>query len=98
MRNPLRGSAADLLPILAIEETHFVTLAGRLGRVLALLLEGGWLAPGALVVVERSSRTPEPEWPAGLELLDERRHGETVLWSAEHVLPAEPGGPEAGVA
>ncbi len=70
----------------------------RLARVLALLLEGGWLAPGALVVVERSSRTPEPEWPAGLELLDERRHGETVLWSAEHVLPAEPGGPEAGVA
>ncbi len=35
MRNPLRGSAADLLPILAIEETHFVTLSGRVGRVFA---------------------------------------------------------------
>src|SRR4051794_20988824 len=34
MRNPLRGSAADLLPVLAVEETYFITLAGRLGQVL----------------------------------------------------------------
>ena len=26
----------------------------------------GWLAPGALVVLERSARSPEPRWPAGL--------------------------------
>ncbi|NTW39439.1 MAG: 16S rRNA (guanine(966)-N(2))-methyltransferase RsmD [Cellulomonadaceae bacterium] len=47
------------------------------------------LAPGAVVVVERSSRTPEPTWPApadgepGLVRVDERRYGETVLWFAE---------------
>ena len=35
MRSPLRGSAADLLPLLAVEETYFVTTGGRLGRVLA---------------------------------------------------------------
>lgn len=64
----------------------------RLARVLTLLLEGGWLAPGALVVVERSSRTPEPPWPPGLVLQGERRHGETVLWTAEPG-PAEPAGP-----
>ncbi|HEX5506147.1 MAG TPA: hypothetical protein VFW96_26245, partial [Thermomicrobiales bacterium] len=29
------GSAADLLPVLAVEEDHFVTLDARLGRVLA---------------------------------------------------------------
>ena len=30
---------------------------------LAALTTGGWLAPDALVVVERSSRSPEPAWP-----------------------------------
>ncbi|MGN6755176.1 MAG: hypothetical protein ACTHMJ_02175, partial [Thermomicrobiales bacterium] len=35
MRNPWHGSAADLLPILAVEETSFVTLSGRVGQVLA---------------------------------------------------------------
>lgn len=54
-----------------------------LGAVLALLVGHRWLTGDALVVVERSSRAPEPRWPAGLVLLDERRHGETRLWFAE---------------
>jgi 16S rRNA (guanine966-N2)-methyltransferase len=32
--------------------------------------------------VERSSRTPEPRWPAGLAAVDERRYGETRVWWA----------------
>ncbi|MEE1620736.1 16S rRNA (guanine(966)-N(2))-methyltransferase RsmD [Zafaria sp. Z1313] len=43
------------------------------------------VAPDGLVVVERSSRSPEPEWPAALERTGERRYGETVLWFAEGV-------------
>jgi 16S rRNA (guanine966-N2)-methyltransferase len=39
----------------------------------------GWLRPGAVVVVERSSRHPLTGWPTGLEGLRERRYGETVL-------------------
>jgi len=35
MRNPLRGSAADLLPVLQIAEDHFTTTDGRLGVALA---------------------------------------------------------------
>jgi 16S rRNA (guanine966-N2)-methyltransferase len=54
-----------------------------LARDLALLAGGGWLAPGALVVVERAARSPEPVWPAGLALLRERKYGETRLWFAE---------------
>ncbi|MBM0124836.1 16S rRNA (guanine(966)-N(2))-methyltransferase RsmD [Pimelobacter simplex] len=54
---------------------------------LALLVEHGWLADGALVVVERSRRSPEPAWPAGLEPLAGKRrlkkYGETNLWLAE---------------
>jgi hypothetical protein len=35
MRSPLFGVAADLLPLLAVEEGHFITTGGRVGRVLA---------------------------------------------------------------
>lgn len=49
---------------------------------LAALATYGWLAPGALVVVERSARSPEPVWPAGLDREREKRYGETILWYA----------------
>ena len=48
----------------------------------------GWLAPGALVVLERSSRSPEPRWPEGVTTLRSRRYGETTLW---YGLAASPG-------
>lgn len=55
---------------------------------LALLAAHGWLAPDALVVVERSARSPEPRWPAGVEPLAgkrrQKRYGETTVWFAEH--------------
>ncbi|MFT4232190.1 MAG: 16S rRNA (guanine(966)-N(2))-methyltransferase RsmD [Leucobacter sp.] len=41
------------------------------------------VAPDGAVLVERSSRSPEPAWPAGLALLREKRYGETALWWAE---------------
>lgn len=34
MHSRLLGAAADLLPLLAVEESHFVTITGRMGRVL----------------------------------------------------------------
>ena len=43
------------------------------------------LVPDAVVVVERSARSPEPTWPDGgtpWHRDDERRYGETVLWFA----------------
>ena len=53
-----------------------------LERVLTALVEQKWLSDDALVVVERSSRSPEPRWPAGLEREGERRYGETRVWFA----------------
>jgi 16S rRNA (guanine966-N2)-methyltransferase len=47
---------------------------------LDLLAARHWLVPGALVVVERSSRSPEPRWPQGLVGTRSKRYGETVLW------------------
>ncbi len=53
----------------------------RIARMLESLA-ARWLAEDALVVLERSSRSPQPAWPDGLALTDERRYGETVLWFA----------------
>ena len=54
-----------------------------LAAVLAALVQHQWLAREAFVVVERSSRSPQPTWPEGLELSGEKRYGETTVWFAE---------------
>lgn len=47
---------------------------------LAALLSHRWLAPQATVVVERSSRSPAPAWPAPLLAATRKKYGETTLW------------------
>lgn len=44
------------------------------------------LAPGAIVLVERSSRSPEPRWPGSLELDRSKTYGDTALWWASAPL------------
>ena len=45
---------------------------------IASALAGGWLKPGALVVVEDTKGTVFA-WPEGVEAVDERGYGETVV-------------------
>ena len=63
----------------------------ELATDLRLLVEHTWLAPEALVVIERSRRSPEPTWPVGLEPLSGKRgmkkYGETTLWFATTTAP-----------
>ncbi|MBX3094363.1 MAG: 16S rRNA (guanine(966)-N(2))-methyltransferase RsmD [Cryobacterium sp.] len=40
------------------------------------------LAPDAVVLIERDSRSPEPAWSAGLALERSKRYGDTTLWWA----------------
>jgi 16S rRNA (guanine966-N2)-methyltransferase len=59
------------------------TLAGR-----------DWLAPGALVIVERATRSGPVSWPAGFTADRARRYGEATFWYARGAsdlshLPAE---------
>ncbi|MFB7665684.1 16S rRNA (guanine(966)-N(2))-methyltransferase RsmD [Kitasatospora sp. NPDC056138] len=49
-------------------------------EMLITLLAGGWIADGALVTVERSTRGGEFGWPEGFEVLRSRRYGEGTLW------------------
>ena len=59
-------------------------------HVLALLVEHLWVAPGSLVVLERSARSVEPVWPAGLRLDRTKEYGETVLWYVRAESAGEP--------
>jgi 16S rRNA (guanine966-N2)-methyltransferase len=47
---------------------------------LTSLRDHGWLVPGAMIVVERGSRSPEPDWPEGFRGSRQKKYGETVLW------------------
>lgn len=64
-------------------------LAADLAGVVPLLRED------AVVVVERSSRSPEPTWPAGLERERRKDYGETTVWYASpaEAQPAAPSQP-----
>ena len=70
-----RWDVVFLDPPYPLDEPALAAVLGKLAR---------HLAPGA-VVVERSSRTPEPFWPAALERFAEKKYGETRLWFAEPV-------------
>jgi 16S rRNA (guanine966-N2)-methyltransferase len=50
--------------------------------MLTALTQRHWLQPEATVLVERSSRSLEPRWPAGLTRQAIRRYGETAVWQA----------------
>jgi 16S rRNA (guanine966-N2)-methyltransferase len=64
-----------------------------LAIVLTHLAAPGVLAGGAVVVVERSIRTPEPAWPDGLAPFARKDYGETAVYYAE---PSEAEPSDAG--
>ncbi|NKY84751.1 16S rRNA (guanine(966)-N(2))-methyltransferase RsmD [Nocardia veterana] len=51
---------------------------------LRALSTNGWLYEDALIVVERSARSPETTWPTGYSPLKPRRYGETRIDLAEY--------------
>ena len=84
----LSGPASEkaLSDLVLVDPPYDVT-EEALGDVLTLLVTHGWLSPEALVVVERSARSPEPRWPPGFEGAGERRYGETKMWFADFAGP-----------
>jgi 16S rRNA (guanine966-N2)-methyltransferase len=56
-------------------------LAGEaVTAMLTALASGGWLAPGALLAVERSTRSGPVQWPEGYTQDRSRRYGEGTFW------------------
>ena len=64
---------------LVLADPPYALPAEEVLGVLAALLSGGWLAPEAVLVVERSSRERDWVWPTPLVALRERRYGEALL-------------------
>lgn len=56
---------------------------------LAALVRRRWLAPGAVVVVERSVRSAPPVFPDALLSEPVRRYGDTALWLARVPVDAD---------
>ncbi|MGA8047912.1 MAG: 16S rRNA (guanine(966)-N(2))-methyltransferase RsmD [Dermatophilaceae bacterium] len=85
VRAYLQGTASehDLVLVDPPYDLPEATLAGVLEA-----LTVGWLAEDAVVVVERSARSPEPTWPPGLESVQDRRYGETAVWLAQARPPS----------
>ena len=72
------GPAPDTFDVV-LADPPYATPVEEVLRVLRDLAGNGWLAPGAVVVVERSSREEPFEWPTPLAALRQRRYGEAVL-------------------
>ena len=71
------NSSVDTWDLVFMDPPYDLGLPELSGNLEALV---GRLAPGALVVLERSSRTPAPEWPRGLELEKRKDYGDTALY------------------
>jgi 16S rRNA (guanine966-N2)-methyltransferase len=75
-----RGPAGARPRDLVFADPPYAAADADVGQVLGLLADRGWLAAGALVVVERDARSGPPPWPERLAQDRSRRYGQTVLW------------------
>jgi 16S rRNA (guanine966-N2)-methyltransferase len=64
---------------LVFADPPYAVTAAAVTRALTLLTDG-WLAAGALVVVERATRSGPLEWPPGYLPGKSRRYGEATFW------------------
>jgi 16S rRNA (guanine966-N2)-methyltransferase len=64
-------------PPYAVSEEAVTEMLGRLGGAQQ---QEGWLNAGALVVVERATRSGPFEWPPGYARGKSRRYGEATFW------------------
>ncbi len=63
-----------------VADPPYDTDEARIADLLHDLVGYHWLAPDAVVVLERSSRTPAPAWVPEITGERSRRYGETILW------------------
>jgi len=52
----------------------------EVSAILSALADRAWLAPGALVIVERATRSGPVRWPAAYVQDRARRYGEATFW------------------
>jgi 16S rRNA (guanine966-N2)-methyltransferase len=87
-----RGPASAEKYDVVFADPPYALAGDEVSAMLQTLSDHGWLAPGALVIVERATRSGPVSWPAGLEPDRARRYGEATFWYARapYNLLAEP--------
>jgi 16S rRNA (guanine966-N2)-methyltransferase len=75
---------------LVFADPPYALTEAALDRVLTLLTDG-WLADGALVVIERATRSGPLDWPPGYLPVKSRRYGEATFWYGWYGSDAEAG-------
>ena len=73
------GTAEGRYDVVFADPPYALADAG-VTQVLSLLVEQGWLAPGALVIMERATRSGPLSWPDGFVPDRARRYGEATFW------------------
>ncbi len=79
VRAVLRGDPGQPYDVVLVDPPYALD-EEALGGVLNALVGGGWLAPAALLVVERPAKAPTPAWPDGVFALTQRRYGDTAVY------------------
>lgn len=82
-----RGPGSLARRRLVFADPPYAAPGTEVAAMLAALAGLGWLAPDALVVLERDARSGPPPWPSQYAPGRSRRYGETVLWYG--TVPAE---------
>jgi 16S rRNA (guanine966-N2)-methyltransferase len=76
-----RSRRADELPFdVVFADPPYAVHGSELTAICASLVTGDWLADGAVLVLERASRSEEFCWPEGLQAVRHRAYGDTALW------------------
>jgi 16S rRNA (guanine966-N2)-methyltransferase len=75
----LARTTAEQAYDVAFVDPPYALASDRLDGVVADLVAHDWLAPDGLLVLERSSRSSAPRWPAQVDETWVRSYGETVL-------------------
>jgi 16S rRNA (guanine966-N2)-methyltransferase len=75
-----QDSTADSRYDVVFADPPYALADTAVSQVLSLLTGQGWLAPGALVIVERATRSGPLNWPDGFVPDRSRRYGEATFW------------------
>lgn len=78
-RGPDQAPGGGRYDVVFADPPYVLADAG-VSRVLSLLAAHAWLAPGALVIVERATRSGPLGWPDGFEPDRARTYGEATFW------------------
>lgn len=73
------ATTADRVYDLVFADPPYAVDEKQIAGILDALLAGGWVGDGSVVVLERSSRSPETVWPEAFEPGRIRKYGESRI-------------------